>query len=182
MSVMPLGAVLEMASTGVFACCARGSAAVAVVESVGPRITFTLSWLMNFWKTLMPCSLVDPSSSTIACRRTPPRELEAFIASTPASIPARCCAPYEAAAPVRLSAAPILAAFPEAPPEAPPPPEDPSLQAARRRRRERKTPTGTTLRLGMRALLGLSRVRTARLRGRPRRGAPRPPRPVRRIP
>src|SRR5436305_6007121 len=53
-----------------------------------------------------------------------------------------------------LSAEPILAAFPEAPPDAPPPPEDPPLQAARTRR-GRKTPTGTTLRLGMRALLGV---------------------------
>jgi len=93
MSVIPLGAVLETASTGTLPCCASGSAAVAVVERVGPRITLTLSWLMNFWKTLMPCSLVDPSSSITASRRTPPSEFDVFSASSAASIPARCCAP-----------------------------------------------------------------------------------------
>jgi hypothetical protein len=77
MSVMPVGEVLETASTGTRACWASGSAAVAVVESVGPMITLTLSVLMNLWKTLMPCSLLVASSSTrssslMPCRVFPP--------------------------------------------------------------------------------------------------------------
>src|SRR5437870_11556621 len=111
MSVIPVGAVLEMARTGTFACCASGSAALAVFESVGPRMALTRSRLMNFWKTVMPCSLVDASSSISTLSFGPPPPL---TCSTPAWMPARCKAPYEAAAPVRLSAAPIVAPPPDA--------------------------------------------------------------------
>src|SRR2546428_10843354 len=111
MSVIPVGAVLEMARTGTFACCASGSAALAVFESVGPRMALTRSRLMNFWKTVMPCSLVDASSSISTLSFGPPPPV---TCSTPAWMPARCKAPYEAAAPVRLSAAPIVAPPPDA--------------------------------------------------------------------
>src|SRR5437588_5425623 len=115
MSVMPVGEVLEMASTGARACCASGSAAVAVVESVGPMITLTLSWLMNFWKTLMPCSLLLPSSSKRTSSFTPPGEPCALTWSAAAWMPFFCVAPYTAAGPVMLSAAPTRT---EAPPPA----------------------------------------------------------------
>ena len=93
MSVMPVGAVFEIARTGTFACCASGSAAVAVVESVGPMITLTLSWLMNFWKTLIPCSLLLASSSTTTSMRTPPIVLDEFTASVAAWMPFFCVFP-----------------------------------------------------------------------------------------
>ena len=62
MSVMP-PAVFETPSTGTPACCATGSAACAVFDSVGPMMPSTLSWLISFWKTLMPWALSDASSS-----------------------------------------------------------------------------------------------------------------------
>src|SRR5207253_9030220 len=77
----------------------------------GPRTALTRSRLMNFWKTVMPCSLVDASSSISTLSFGPPPPL---TCSTPAWMPARCKAPYEAAAPVRLSAAPIVAPPPDA--------------------------------------------------------------------
>ena len=49
MSVMPLGAVLETATTGTLAAWASGSAAVAVLERVGPMMAATLSLLMSRW-------------------------------------------------------------------------------------------------------------------------------------
>ena len=111
MSVMPVGAVLEMPRTGTCACCARGSAALAVLESVGPMMALTLSRLMNFWKTVMPCSLVEESSSIRTFSFAPP---PALTSSSAAWMPARCSAPYEAAGPVRLRAAPIVAPAPPA--------------------------------------------------------------------
>src|SRR6185295_15905935 len=133
MSVMPVAAVLEMPRTGTCACWASGSAALAVFDSVGPRMALTLSRLMNFWKTVMPCSLVEASSSMTSVSFGPP---PAATSSTAALIPARCWAPYDAAAPVRLRAAPITAPPPpEAAVEPPPLPgagacEPWSLQAA----------------------------------------------------
>ncbi len=90
MSVIPLAAVLETPSTGTPACCARGSAAVAVFERVGPMMALTLSRLMNFWKTVMPCSLLEASSSMRMSRRVAPAWL---TSSAAAWMPARCWAP-----------------------------------------------------------------------------------------
>ena len=70
MSVIPFGAVLETATTGTFACCASGSAAVAVLESVGPMMAATRSLLMKRWNTAMPCSFVEASSSMTASSLT----------------------------------------------------------------------------------------------------------------
>src|SRR2546427_6361636 len=111
MSVIPVGAVLEMARTGTFACCASGSAALAVFESVGARMSIVRLGLINFCKTVLPCSLVDAASSISMLIFGPPPPV---TCSTPAWMPARCKAPYEAAAPVRLSAAPIVAPPPDA--------------------------------------------------------------------
>src|SRR5467141_1513007 len=111
MSVMPVAAVLEMARTGTFACCASGSAALAVFESVGPMMALTLSRWMNFWNTVMPCSLVDPSSSMRTVNFTPPPWL---TSSRAAWMPARCWAPPVAAGPVGLRAAPMTAPPPPA--------------------------------------------------------------------
>ena len=85
MSVMPVAAVLETPITGTCACCASGSAALAVFESVGPRMAETLSRLMNFWKTVMPCSLVEASSSM---RTSSGAELPRSASA--AWMPARC--------------------------------------------------------------------------------------------
>src|SRR5512146_415571 len=108
MSVIPFGAVFETGTTGTPAACASGSAAVAVLERVGPMIAATLSLLMKRWKTAIPCSFVDASSSTTASSFTPLRAPLRFTSSTAARIPAFCVAPYTAAGPVMLSAAPIL--------------------------------------------------------------------------
>src|SRR6267142_5380784 len=112
MSVMPMAAVLEIPRTGTFACCASGSAALAVFERVGPMIALTLSRLMNFWKTVMPCSFVEESSSISTVSFGPPPWA---TSSTAAWMPARCWDPYTAAGPVRLRAAPITAPPPPAP-------------------------------------------------------------------
>src|SRR5438045_2638587 len=74
-------------------------------------MALTLSRLMNFWKTVMPCSLVEESSSIRTFSFAPP---PALTSSSAAWMPARCSAPYEAAGPVRLRAAPIVAPAPPA--------------------------------------------------------------------
>jgi len=93
MSVIPFGAVFETATTGTFAAWASGSAAVAVFERVGPMIAATFSRLMKRWKTAMPCSFVDASSSITASSRRPSSAPLRFTSSTAARIPAFCVAP-----------------------------------------------------------------------------------------
>ena len=93
MSVIPLGAVLETATTGTLAPWASGSAAVAVLERVGPMMADTLSLLMKRWKTAMPCSLVEASSSMTASSFTPLSAPDLLISSTAARMPAFCWAP-----------------------------------------------------------------------------------------
>ena len=52
--------------TGTPAAWATGCAPAATAESVGPRITVTLSCSMNFLNTVMPWSRTEPSSSTMS--------------------------------------------------------------------------------------------------------------------
>ena len=108
MSVIPFGAVFETATTGTFAAWASGSAAVAVFERVGPMMAATLSRLMKRWNTAMPCSFVEASSSMTASSLTPFSAPLLLISSTAARMPAFWVAPYTAAGPVMLSAAPIF--------------------------------------------------------------------------
>ncbi len=68
MSVMP-AAVFDEPSTGMPASCATGSAANAELESVGPRMATTLSWLISFWKALMACALSPAVSSQTIVQR-----------------------------------------------------------------------------------------------------------------
>ena len=93
MSVMPLAAVFDTATTGVLPCWAMGSAAVAVVERVGPMMALTLSRLMKRWKTAMPCSLEVPSSSRTSSSVMPFSLPLLFTSSMACRTPDFCWAP-----------------------------------------------------------------------------------------
>ena len=79
--------------TGVPDACATGCAPAATAESVGPRIAATLSWSMNFLKTVMPWSRVEPSSSMISWIfwRPPWNPPVALNWSTASCAPFVCC-------------------------------------------------------------------------------------------